>query len=69
MVCVNNKITYETTFLEVEKALRLANRDKKIVVEIKDKLIVVCELSKEQVKKLAKPLLPIIAGDNSYALF
>jgi hypothetical protein len=51
------KITeYETNIEEVERLLELADEDKKIVIEDEKRIIVVCELSKEQYKK-AKRLI------------
>jgi len=49
-------IEYETNVEEVNKTLELVDEDKKIVIESKDKIIIVCELSKEQDKKLKENL-------------
>ena len=43
---------YETTVKEVNKALKLADEDKKIIIEYKDKIVVVCQISKSKLKKL-----------------
>lgn len=46
------KSEYETTIGEVKKALELADKDKKIIIEDKRKVTVICEFTKEQAKEL-----------------
>ena len=46
------KIRYITNRKEVIKAFELADEDKKIIMEDKNRIVIVCELSKEQARKL-----------------
>ena len=46
------KTEYKTTIREVKKALELADKDKKIIIEHKRKVTIICEFTKEQTKEL-----------------
>jgi len=46
------KSEYETTIGEVKQALELADKDKKLIIEDKRKVTVICEFTKEQTKEL-----------------
>ena len=48
------KVRYITNREEVIKAFELADEDKKIIIEDKDRIVIACELSKEQARKLKK---------------
>ncbi len=48
--------TYQTDIEEVEKALSLADDNRKIIIENKDKAVVIVELSKEQTEELKRKL-------------
>ena len=50
------KTIYKTDLEEAKKAFELADEDKKIVIESKDKVVIVCVLSKEQAKKIKRKL-------------
>ncbi len=43
---------YNTNIDEVEKVFKLAGKDKRMIIENEDKMVVVCELTKEKSKKM-----------------
>ncbi|MDA2920629.1 hypothetical protein MYX76_14245 [Desulfobacterota bacterium AH_259_B03_O07] len=43
---------YNTNIEEMERVFKLAGKDKKMIIENEDKMVVVCQLNKEQAKKI-----------------
>ena len=52
------KETYETDLREVRDALALADEDRKLIVEDARKMIVICELDKDQGEALLRSKSP-----------